>query len=338
MLSSLIMLGLTARIGSHHVTLPSDIAFPETGQELVKEYDDVDAGLRFTQAIPSWNVDRPQVAAVKVELRAHTETGLSKWFVLADWAYDAKLQPRVSVTGQKDPDGNVLTDTLVLAKPSEKIDLRVTLKNLGAGDKPQLKLLSLAFSNKDVETPDEAKPSPAWGKLIDVPQRAQGNYPNGGVLCSATSVSMLLWHWSNELHRPELNKDVPEVESGVWDSVYKGAGNWPFNTAFAGSFPGMRGYVDRFDSIAEAERWIEAGIPVACSVDLSILLGHAADAASGHLIVLVGFTSTGDPICNDPAHKAEIRKTYPRAIFEKAWLSSHRTVYLIYPSSVKAPE
>ena len=98
---------------------------------------------------------------------------------------------------------------------------------LAHGPAPRLELLTFSFFDSPAdatETAAQAKKSPAWGKTIDVPQRADNNYPHGGVLCSPTSLSMVLAYYANRLSRPEMNKDVPEVESHVRDPVYKGTG------------------------------------------------------------------------------------------------------------------
>lgn len=330
---------MLSSVAARLVTLEPNATFPDTGASVVKTYGPFDAGIRFNEAIVSWNVDSPAGAALKVEARAVLGTHETKWYTVGDWAADTKLHPRASVEGQRDQDGTVETDTLSLKAPADKLEVQVTMSTLAAGPKPVLKFLSVCFSDTGVATEDTAAKSPAWGKVIDVPERAQNNYPNGGVLCSATSVSMLLDFYSKFLNRPELDHDVPEVEAGVWDSVYKGAGNWPFNTAFAGSFPGMRAYVSRFSAIADLEKWIDAGFPVACSVSFDMLRGKPLSPdEQGHLVVLVGFTPEGDPIFNDPAFTDQVRKPYKRSDFEKAWLYSHRTVYLVYPSGARIPD
>ena len=51
---------------------------------------------------------------------------------------------------------------------------------------------------------------------------------------------------------------------GVYDWVYEGHGNWPFNTAYAAA-RGLEASVARFRSLAEAEPWIAAGVPVGMS-------------------------------------------------------------------------
>jgi hypothetical protein len=60
-------------------------------------------------------------------------------------------------------------------------------------------------------------------------------------------------------------------------------------------------------------------------------------------MVLVGFDANGDPVLNDPASHSvpsndEVRVTYDRAQFERAWSRSGRIAYVIRPQSVALPE
>jgi hypothetical protein len=315
------------------------IAFPDAGREATFTVTGIRPEMRFDEVIPSWNVQPAKGASIRIELRGRNGAETTKWFRLADWSLDGQLWPRESLNGQKDADGDVLTDTLRFFRRFEELDLQVTMRWSGLGERPQLRLMTLAYADRERIVPnDRAQRTGAWGKFVDVPERAQGNYPRGNVLCSPTCVSMMLWHWSEVLKRPELDRDVPEVEAGVWDPVYRGAGNWPFNTAYAGSFPGIRGYVARFTSIADLERWTEVGVPVVCSVSLNLLRGMPPKGDTGHLVILVGFTADGDPIFNDPAKRDEVRRIFRRADFERAWLNSRRTVYLIHPENVRIPK
>jgi hypothetical protein len=185
--------------------------------------------------------------------------------------------------------------------------------------------------------PEALEPNKAaWGKTIQVPEKSQMAYPNGGVLCSPTTVSMLLTHWSRTLKQPDLDHDVPDVVKGVYDANWHGTGNWPFNTAYAGSFPGMRGYVSRFSDVSELEDWIAAGLPVGISLDYDRLRGKGP-GPNGHLVVCVGFTPEGDVILNDPGTSKNVRKTFPRKSLVYAWAYSKNTVYLIYPESAALP-
>jgi hypothetical protein len=315
------------------------MTFPEQGGEIVRTFNGVDPKITFDEVIASWNVQASETAALTVELRAHGQGFDTKWYTMGQWSLEGKMAPRASLKGQRDENGTVATDTLSLVKPATSVDLRVTLHTVAEGGPATLKFLTLSFADKPAPYQNETA-NPAWGKVIAVPERAQGNYPGGAdKWCSPTSLSMLLWHWSNQLGRPEINKDVPEVQQHVYDSVYDGAGNWPFNTAYAGSFQGLRAYVTRMNGLDDAERWIEKGLPVICSVAYSITQGKPLSATeSGHLMVLVGFTADGDPIFNDPAHKDQVRKTFKRADFEKGWDYSRRTAYLVYPEGTSVPE
>ena len=88
---------------------------------------------------------------------------------------------------------------------------------------------------------------------------------------------MVLRRWSQKLDRPEMFVDVPEVVKAIYDDDFGGTGNWPFNTAFAGSFSGMRAYVTRLSDIHELEQWVVAGIPPVVSVSYDLLLGKDKD-------------------------------------------------------------
>ena len=308
----------------------------ESGKTVSRVYQGIKPGFAFDEVIPSWNIDGAPGGAIKIEIK----TEQSGWLCVGEWSGDPGWKPRASVKGQKDEFASVATDTFRSKSLVDRIDLKVTLSQNPHYIKPvRLKLLTLSFANtKTTQVATQWPESPFWGSLVDVPERAQGNYPNGSVLCSATCTSMLLWHWSKILARPTMNKDVPEVEAAVWDPVYDGAGNWPFNTAYAGSMEGIKGCISRLTSIEDLERLTKAGIPVACSVSFSYLRGkELSKTESGHLVLCVGFTEDGTPIINDPAFKDGVRKTYPRADFEKAWCYSSRTVYLVVPDNVKTP-
>ena len=51
----------------------------------------------------------------------------------------------------------------------------------------------------------------------------------------------------------------------TFDHDYDGTGNWPFNTAYAAPRAG-KAFVTRLRSLREAERFIEAGIPLVASI------------------------------------------------------------------------
>jgi hypothetical protein len=124
----------------------------------------------------------------------------------------------------------------------------------------------------------------------------------------------------------------------TYDWSYKGAGNWPYNTAYAAGY-GLEAFVTRLRSLVEAEKFIEAGIPLVASIS-GTLPGFLFGSTNGHLLVIRGFMPNGDVIVNDPAVlvNAQARKVYPRVMFEQNWLdSSGGTVYVIHPLGVRLP-
>src|SRR5215213_5431398 len=134
---------------------------------------------------------------------------------------------------------------------------------------------------------------------------------------------------------------VRAAVEGVFDWIYDGHGNWPFNTAYAATF-GYEGYVARFTSLEKAEEFVAAGVPVIMSIawGKGELTGADIQSTNGHLLVLVGFDASGNPIVNDPASPTDdrVQKTYLRSEFEPLWLqASGGTVYLIYPAGKVVP-
>lgn len=292
--------------------------------------------IRWDELIVSWNADTPAGTSLKIEARAIYPDRTTKWFNLGLWSTDPAKNPRESVKGQQDADGDVDTDTLLLKQPAERVQLRVTLGADGR-KKPKLKFLSLSLLDRNAGLAALLPNRAAWGRLIDVPERSQMAYENGDVLCSPTTVSMLLAYWGQQLGRPGLDEDVPAVVKAVYDRQWGGTGNWVFNTAYAGSFRGLRAYTTRLSDVSELEDYIAHGIPVGLSLCYNRLRGKGREP-SGHLVVCVGFTKDGDVIINDPGTSKKVRKTFPRANLIDAWAYSKNAVYLVYPVNTRLPK
>ena len=306
----------------------------ERSDETVLTSPAIATRIAWDELIVSWNADMPADAGLKIEARAICSGRTTKWFTMGLWSVDLAKHPRESVRGQKDDDGDVDTDTLLLNQPARRVQVRLTLAGKA---RPRIKFLSLSVLDT------HAKPEPlppnraAWGKTIEVPERSQMAYENGGALCSPTTVSMLLAYWGRQLKLPALDHDVLEVVKGVFDPKWEGTGNWVFNTAYAGSLPGMRAYTTRLSEVAELEAFVARGIPVGLSLCYDRLRGQSR-VPSGHLVVCVGFTMNGDVVINDPGTEQNVRKVFPRANLVDSWAYSKNAVYLIYPEKIKLPK
>ncbi len=292
--------------------------------------------ISWNELIVSWNADMPRDSYLRVEARAVYPDRATKYYVMSLWSSDPAKYPRESVKHQQDPDGNVETDTLVLNRKAGRLQLRLTMGG-DANRLPRIRFLGCHVLD------NTARPAPlppnraAWGKTLPVLERSQMAYENGGVLCSPTTISMMLDFWSKKLLRPDLARDVPEVVSGVYDKQWGGTGNWVLNTAYAGSFPGLRAYVTRMSDVAELEDWVAHGMPVGLSLCYNRLRGKGREP-SGHLVVCVGFTKDGDPVINDPGTSRKVRKVFPRANLIDAWAYSKNAAYILLPEKATPPK
>jgi hypothetical protein len=299
----------------------------------------VAAPFAFDELVASWNAATPNGTWIKAEMRATGSGRTTKWYVLGIWASGDATIHRTSVSGQGDVDGFVAIDTFIRSKkalPVTSYELQVTLYRVaGSGATPTLSFIG-AMTSADSNF---VTPSPFTGVVADLPVPAlsqevhAGHFPeydNGGeAWCSPTSTAMVLGYWRTGPSKSQLNTfpgrnhvdgQVDYAARYVYDWNYQGAGNWPYNTAYAATF-GLNGFVTRLRSLAEAERFIAAGIPLVASIN-GTLPGFLFKKTSGHLLVIRGFTATGDVITNDPAvfANADARKVYGRADFEDCLL------------------
>jgi hypothetical protein len=305
----------------------------------------VETPVTFTEAIASWNAHTPPGTWIETQIRAQLGDRWSKWYNLGVWAADASTVERHSVAQQGDADGYVAVDTLVVTNDTEPLrsyQLKLRLFSENGAAVPTVRNASVALSEPPA-SPDALVPGrpEQWDSVLSVPECSQMVYPDGGeVWCSPTSTSMVLAYWNQDTGPCEPR--VRAAVAGVYDWLYNGHGNWPFNTAYAATH-GLEAYVARFTSLAQAEEWIAAGVPVVVSIAWGPgeLPGAPLPYSSGHLLVLVGFDADGNPVVNDPAFPSddEVRHTYIRSKFETLWLKhTSGTAYLIYPPHWSLPD
>jgi hypothetical protein len=306
----------------------------------------IPARFPFAEAIPSWNVETPAGTWVETQLRARVNGHWTTWYNLGVWAADNSTVERHSVGGQEDDDARVAVDTLVLkAKKAGAGAFQFKLRLFSANSEqsaavPVVRAAAVAISTAPQKPKTLTPGDPSrWGRTLAVPECSQMVYPDGGeVWCSPTSTAMALGYWANDggACEPRLRAAV----EGVYDWIYDGHGNWPFNTAYAAT-QGMEGYIARFTSMAQVEEWIAAGVPVIFSFSWkNDLTGAPSPSSNGHLAVIVGFDAEGNPVVNDPAATTNdaVQRTYLRSELERLWLEhSGGTVYLIYPPDHAVP-
>ena len=302
-------------------------------------------GFGFSRLVPSWNADTPPGTWIEVLARVQRAGRLTAYYNLGVWAADDSTVARHSVKCQRDGDGTVAVDTLVLAgdqPPADAVQVKVRLFSARPAEAvPTVRLVYAAVSTPAARPAASPPGDPSrWNKVIEVPGCSQQAYDDGGeVWCSPTSTSMVLGYWAKDTGPCEPR--VRAAVAGVYDWVFDGHGNWPFNTAYAAT-QGLESYVTRLTSLAQAEEWIAAGIPLVLSYSWTDgALGNApVPSSEGHLGVLVGFDAAGDPVMNDPASPTDgqVRRTYNRAQFEALWLEhSGGTAYVMHPTGHAPP-
>lgn len=312
----------------------------------------VNPGGNVDQLIASWDAATPAGTWLETHVRVLEPKGWTHWYKLPIWASDFSTIHRHSVNGQFDSTGGVAVDTFMTepaGQPATAYQLSVTLFSTSSKVTPTLRLFTAIASFDNAQAPDVPADPTVWGTNLPVPQRSQmlpqyyglGFGGGGEVWCSPTSTSMVMAYWANILGRPDLNQTVPDAAAGTYDYTYDGTGNWPFNAAYAARY-GLVGFVTRMYSMSQIEQWIKAGVPIVISVAFNQgqLPGEPVKKSGGHLLLVRGFTPTGDAITNDPAASTDagVQIVYRRSDLETVWLDgSYGTVYVMYPPGWPVP-
>src|SRR6185312_7418320 len=179
---------------SHFVGMDDFSGFTRSqndGGDVVLLSPEIKSGISWNELIISWNVKAPAGTFLKIEARAISQRHSTKFYMHGNWSRDNKAFPRSSVRNQKDADGKVDTDTLVLTGLADAAQIRVTLGGKN-GARPALKFLGASFSNTHVAFEPAPPHRAAWGKIIVTPEHSQHGYPGAKGWCSPTSVSMVL--------------------------------------------------------------------------------------------------------------------------------------------------
>jgi hypothetical protein len=348
---------------------------PDTGTTTYEEATWVSPTVRtpfgLTELVASWNAHTPDGSWVEVSVQGSPAGGApgttSKWYVLGRWSEsdDQGFHP-TSLGGQGDDTATVAIDTLVTREgvTLEDYRVKVSLLRRPGTTGPSVDFVG-AMASHVVTAKKHVTSATTMTHDVElaVPTYSQethlGHFPqwdNGGeAWCSPTSTTMVLRYFRPSSPSPEeyawVSEQLPD-EPAPWvdhaarhtyDYNYDGAGNWPFNTAYAARYD-LEGFVTRLRSLAEAEQLVRAHIPVVVSMSFKESeLDGAGYGTNGHLLTIVGFEADGDPIVNDPASHLEasddaVRVVYDRAQFEAAWIGSTGGVsYVIHPEDVALP-
>jgi Peptidase_C39 like family len=318
----------------------------------------------FNELVSSWNSKTSPGTFIQSEVKPKLDNGhWAKWYILGRWTYNDSDFHRTSVGGQGDADGFVSIDTLFTKDhPAVAYQLRLTIfrrSDLTNTQAPasvsRYSAVASNLTNQQMHFPSQFGGTVAD---LDLPRFSQeihhGHYPefdNGGeAWCSPTSTAMVVRFWGSQYAPtqeetswvdPPVDAEVDYTARFVYDYHYQGAGNWPFNTAYAAE-RGLVSDVTQLHNLREAEPFIQAGIPLVASVAWnSNKLDGGIKSTNGHLMVIGGFTDNGDVIAYDPASPDDpsVRHVYDREQFEKAWIpASGGIVYVDRPVGHYTPD
>lgn len=316
-------------------------------------------GFSAKTLIPSWSVKTPAGTWARIDVRVRTKTRVGSWDSVARYALGSSSIQRSSYTSQADDLAKLSTDTIVAnaGKSFTSWQVRVLLlRPAGTTARPTLYAVngvSAAYLTRSAST---SRTTMTRKTELAVPRSSQmihrGEFPQWGgggeAWCSPTSTSMVMRYFkagprsSDYRWSPYADSFVDHAARYTFDHGYDGAGNWPFNTAYAAGYS-LDTFVTRLSSLRDAEQFIKAGIPLVASVAFKKggLTGAPISSTPGHLMVITGFARSGKVIVNDPAaaSSSTVRRVYSRSQFEKAWLGgSGGVVYVIRPTRTKLPK
>ncbi|MEU8366603.1 peptidase C39 family protein [Micromonospora tulbaghiae] len=290
-------------------------------------------------SVPGQDDDRARVAADTLRVTGATVTG---------WQVRVTLLRRLDA-----PAGPVLRTVGVVASTDPPSGAQADAAQAAGTNATGSETGSAATGDTTAAGSGDAG---AWGRVLDVPRYAQRLHAagetrwggGGDSWCSPTCVSMVLDFWGAGptpdryawVAPPGPRPQVVHAARHCYDHAFGGPGNWPFNTAYAATH-GVDAFVTRLRSLAEAERFVAAGIPLIVSAAFTAGQVPGLDYDTrGHLMVLAGFTADGDPVLNDPyaPDDERVRRTVPRGPFESAWQAgSGGIAYVLRPESTPLP-
>lgn len=300
----------------------------------------------FNIGLPSWNGSAPgDSGGFRVLIRVPYLNGWSPWLDVGYWKANFWPSKTTHFSG-----GWIDVDILDLYYYTDQWQFAVELKrNPGVATSPTLSLLSLFVSDsRTTQNIDYSAILADKPEQIFIPTTflAQYRLSNeiGGSICSPTTVSMILLSY-------KIPVDPLQFAWDTYDPYWKMFGVWPRVVQNASEY-GLVGTVTRYRNWSQARDVLAKGGRIGMSIGKPLY--------EGHLVMLAGFTSNGDPIVHDPArtydgyahvfNKIELSHawfdkggvaytfflkdsaTATRIVFESAAQHAHAASFTLYPN------
>jgi hypothetical protein len=258
----------------------------------------IESEFAFTELLPSWNVEVPENAGVRWDVRVRdAKSGeWSPWLYIGYWGRVTHDRRTIEFEG-----GEVEIDVLRLKSPADAFEIRSTGMSfeLGAPVLPRVHKVQAVYSRPLEENAVVSASSPPAPVDLHVPFRPQGIEDKciSGSICSPTSVSMVM-QWAG------IDRPTQENALAIWDDDYSLFGNWNRAVQYAATL-GLESHLERFTTMDQVRARLAEGQPIIASINFEkgTFPSNVMNSTDGHLIVIRGFTEQGDLIVNDPASK-----------------------------------
>lgn len=285
-----------------------------SGYVIIKSQSSVEP---FNEGLPSWNGTAPDdSSSFKIQMRFPYGSSWSPWLTVGFWKANIwSSYGQTSYGGGYIDYDNVKLNTYQSSWQFKVIFGRKNINN----ESPSLDKLSFFVSDSRTTT------------SINYTQILNDNPPQiliptdfiyqynvdpiiGPDICSPTSTSMALRSYN-------IQVDPYQFALDNYDPYFEMFGIWPRAVQNAAEY-GMNGAVTRYRNWSDCYKVLANNGRIVMSI--------GAPLYTGHLVMLAGFTSTGNPIVHDPARTNGYSYVYNKSSISHSWFDKGGVGYTFY--------
>lgn len=273
----------------------------------------------FDEGLPSWNGSaRDSNSSFKVQMRFPYGTGWSPWLTVGFWKSNIWSSYGATSYGG----GYIDIDNAKLYSYVNSWQFKIVFTRT-ALDTPSPAISTVSFYVSDSRTTSSIdfnqilndRPASIFMPTSFIYQ--YGVDPQlGENICSPTTVAMILRSYGIVVDPLQFARDTH-------DPYYNMFGIWPRVVQNAAEY-GLDGAVTRYRTWSAARAVLARGGRIGMSVGLPLY--------AGHLMMLGGFTVTGDPIVHDPARSDGYAHVYNKSDLSHSWFDKGGVAYTFFPA------
>ncbi len=307
---------------SDHIRFTSDrLVLDENAFTGSITFEPIQTASPFNIALASWNGSAPESGGgFRVFIRFPWGAGWSPWLEMGYW--QDNYWPGSKTTSYSG--GYINIDTGILYYDRDQWQAKVEFSRDNTSiPSPSIHRFSMQVSDAaTTDSLDLAGISADNPPAIFIPTQFIYQFsvdPDiGGRICSPTTTAMILGSLGQTV-------DMLDFAWDTYDPYYQIFGVWPRAVQSASRYH-VEGYVNRYRTWSEAYEVLAAGGRIAMSVGQPLY--------SGHLLMLAGFNSNGQPIVHDPARSNGYSYIYNKSSLSQAWFAKGGVAYTFFPHTV----